>query len=207
MACSATQSDGQEAITYFANHFKPGIRFCFGYNTNYDGWETTLTYTGFRYKHEEPGQTNLIASTLYQGNVTYINFFDQGDLDLARMYKLSKTLHLRPHFGIRGLALTDKNNTLFFDSSLNEFRVQEKIQSRLIGLSLGLDSSVRFSNSYSFYGKFTTALLLNQEETKLRTILTQETITKTKPVSSLVPGFDLALDFSGIKILQTIAII
>jgi hypothetical protein len=119
----------QSNYNNFCHKFKPGVRLTLGRNTSYDGWNTALAYTGWRYKqvHQALFDTSFLKA---QGPLSYVYTLDQANLDLGRFCAVSKHLMLRPHTGLRALWLRQKGSLNFHRS---------KLTSALYGLQGGLD--------------------------------------------------------------------
>lgn len=150
--------------------FFPAMRITLGFNTPQDGWDTSLIYTAFNYKHNN-GYKN--DAYLYADSITTLDgaisnkfIFNQGDIDLGRMMKISKKMHIRPHIGLRGLFLSQKQTIKGTLLNNEEALDTAKIQGTLAGLQGGLDLLFKLSKSYSFYGSYTASSLIDGRKYK-----------------------------------------
>jgi len=169
-------SDGYNAestVSYFNHKFAPGYRVALGYNTPYDGWDIALSYTGFNYKYNNPyiydtsqGNPQKGGEFSRNGNLKAIYYYNLGDLDLGRMFKVSKHLNLRPHAGIRSLWLTQK---LHYSFETDPKYIIEKQSGNLTGLEGGVEGLWKFSKEFSFYANFAVACLINSQEFSYKT--------------------------------------
>jgi Legionella pneumophila major outer membrane protein precursor len=198
----------QETVTSsqkeFQNTFQPGLRLSLGYNTNYDGWDLVLSYLGFNYKHSNSWlfyqNDDGVEAENFPGKVTYKYNLNQGDLDLGRMFKISKHLSVRPHAGIRGLSLTQSGHiaSVGFNSDGDKsFDTALKFQGVLIGVEMGLDALWKLSKTVSIFTNIVGAELSNSQNIKYyyeETSSSPQTDTSTSSKNSrLVTAFDMAI--------------
>lgn len=153
-----------ESEGYFRHKFTPGCRVSLGYNTTYDGWDINAIYTGLNYGHNNSFQASSGQFSATTGNVKLAYYFNQGDLDLGRMFKVSSKLRLRPHAGIRGLWLSqiesrDTQTSFTSTQTLNYSRTKAK--SYMGGLEAGLDSLWNLSKEFAIYANVAFASLVN----------------------------------------------
>lgn len=205
LTSTVTPAVGTSSISYKprSNEFQPGFRLTAGYNTPWGGWDLLLSYTRFEYDQTTNFKQFRTGSTGSAGNITgeannnkvTLNFlgkdgykinYNLGDLDLGRMFKVSKRLKLRPHFGIRGLWLTQKNYIIdnqvtdiyysTYSTSIapgavstlvqvtnNPFSAPTKIKSTLIGLEGGIESYWNLSREFSIFANIGLASLVNSQ--------------------------------------------
>jgi len=138
--------------------FFPAIRMQLGFNTTQDGWDTSLIYTGFNYKHNN-GYFNTaypfnLTTTTLDGAISNKFIFNLGDIDLGRMMKISKKMCIRPHISLRGLFLSQKQTVKGSSSNSSALLDVAKIKGTLAGLAMGFDTLFKLSKSYSFYANF-----------------------------------------------------
>lgn len=168
------QSNFDTNVSYFNHKFAPGYRVALGYNTPYDGWDLILSYTGFNYKHNNPytsdkGQVALqVDSPIWDrtGNLKATYYYNLGDLDMGRMFKVSQHLNLRPHAGVRSLWLTQK---LHYSFDTNPKYIIQKQSGTLVGLFGGVDGLWKFAKEFSIYANFAVACLVNNQKFSRRT--------------------------------------
>jgi hypothetical protein len=212
---SATGVPTQEVDTFkpFKYTFQPGFRVALGYNTNYDGWDTAIIYTGLFYKKTNDFSilTNVVTTNPYPdslGTVSYTYNYQQVDLDLGRMFKVSKHLKLRPHVGIRGMWLTQKG---VITETFSGFKAvsggglgragSKKITGNLYGLEAGLNTVWMLSKEFSVYADLGFSSLVNSQGTIAKQDSNSTTVGDYfsndiyKPMARLINGYDLSLGF------------
>jgi Legionella pneumophila major outer membrane protein precursor len=169
---------------FFQNEFQMGLRLTFGVNTNYDGWDTYVSYTALRYSHTNPGFFTLNNSSIDAD--TKLNYdVNLCDFDLGRMFKVSKKLTLRPHLGARAFWLRQKQSL----SDSKDVTYMKKIISNLAGIEGGLDTLWKFSSGFSLFGNVGLSSLVNSQKAKNEDL----SVTYTQGLSSSIVG---ALDVS-----------
>lgn len=162
-------TDSASIVQYkpFQNKFSSGVRTSLGYNTNYNGWDLMLVYTGWWYRQARIYEnttlnTDNTFSFKLRGKDTLEYSYNLGDLDLGRMFKISQKLKARPHVGIRALWLNQKNNVNYFDYISNKNGYSYfKVSNTLVGLEGGIDSDWKLSHNFSIYGNLTISSLIN----------------------------------------------
>jgi hypothetical protein len=186
--------------TYFNYNFQPGLRVALGCNTPYDGWDLVLTYTGLRYNHSntyansvlQPAYINLPLT----GQINYIYYYDQADLDLGRMFEVSQKLSLRPHFGLRALWLTQKASAspLYYNQ---EFSSITRYKGTLIGAVAGFDSLWMLTKQFYVYANLGLTTLVNSQKATYTSsnvaTSTNLLLNQTNYGSKIVNGLDFAL--------------
>lgn len=160
-------------LTARPNEFQPGFRVGLGYNTNYDGWDINLTYTRFEYAlsfnygsaYTASNNFSYLAS-LSRPKLTFD--YNLGDLDLGRMYKVGQYFKLRPHVGIRGLWLTQKENfgqVLTSQGGRSTGILEEydrfTFKNTLVGIETGVDITWMLSDQFSIYSNLGVSSLVN----------------------------------------------
>ena len=153
--------------SYLHNEFQLGLRLTFGVNTNYDGWDTLVSYTALRYSHAQDGNINISNQSLplfideqvtrklsYQVNLA--------DFDLGRMFKVSEKLSLRPHVGVRAFWLIQKDSLCMPHPDL--MKMQNKFSSTLVGMEGGFDTFWKFSRGFSLYANIAVATLVDMQK-------------------------------------------
>lgn len=159
---------------YFDQRFKQGYRASIGCNTPYDCWDLSLIYTGLRYKHNNPySNTTLSASgtySTYQKGSMSVNYeLNMGDLDLGRCFKISKYLNMRPHLGVRGVFLNEKQSIDFSSISFSDNTSYAKVKNSMGGIFAAIDSYWTLYKGLSLYGNGTFAALANTQHAKMHT--------------------------------------
>lgn len=157
-----------------------GVKVGLGYNFEHDNWEADLLFTYF--SSSEGNHVNSgTASSLVplkgaadlgssgggldyctEASSNYKFVYDNIDLELARNYFVSKSLALRPHFGIKSswLHLTQTvrytggafiDDSTFFEKDLSKFWG--------IGPAAGMNSKWHLCKGFSFFGDVSGSLL------------------------------------------------
>lgn len=169
--CKNYKKTADETIVSFANpKFFPAMRITLGFNTPQDGWDTSLIYTAFNYKHNNGYKNDYYTygdtTALFDGAISNKFIFNQGDVDLGRMMKISRKMNIRPHIGLRGLFLSQKQ-TIKGTLKDNSYALDTaKIQGTLAGLEGGFDILFKLSKSYSFYGSYIASSLVDGRKYK-----------------------------------------
>lgn len=127
-----------------------------------------LSDTGFYYSHSNKYVYKTITTTNVtnpnrNGSAKYKINYNLGDLDLGRMFKVSKRLNMRPHAGIRALWFTQKAEVTFSDAYVNRTGglLMTKNQSTLVGLEGGVDMLWKLGSQFSIYANATMSSLVN----------------------------------------------
>lgn len=170
----ASATNVNSTVSYFNHKFAPGYRVALGYNTPYDGWDLLLSYTGFNYKHNNPYSYDITQAQPVakddiwdrSGKLKATYYYNLGDLDMGRMFKVSKHLNLRPHAGIRSLWLTQK---LHYSFDTEPKYVIQKQSGTLVGLVGGIDGLWKFAKEFSIYANFAVACLVNSQKFSYKT--------------------------------------
>lgn len=150
--------------SYFEQKFAPGFRVSVGYNTPYNGWDLNVIYTRLEYKHNNHQDfsvpVELRSASEAPGTVTLKYNYNQGDLDMGRMFRVSRKLKIRPHFGIRALWLHQKReyNTVY--GSYNYYS-SDKTKNTLVGLLAGADIHFCLSKEFTLYALAGGSTLVN----------------------------------------------
>lgn len=163
----AQGADYTEKRVYFQNEFQIGGRVSVGYNTCYDGWDTVFTYTRLNYSQSNPF-INQLQGANYTGTLTWGYLFNQGALDVGRMFSVSKNLKLRPYTGIRGAWLQETTTSKYTN---NSFPTRDKLDLKdiMIGLNMGLNTTWLISKEFSVYSNLAVASLVDRESATFTT--------------------------------------
>lgn len=198
----ANQTSATTNYTARSETFQPAFRLTAGYNTPWGGWDLLLSYTRFEYDHHNsflnkqvgPSSSSFSNTNVQNSGKTIANWvgrdgysinYNLADLDLGRMFKISKRLKMRPHVGVRGLWLTQKEyipttgssdayysnySTTSSLSFLNQLQggtaisQRFKINSTLIGLEGGIDTLWGLSKEFSIFANLGLASLVNSQK-------------------------------------------
>lgn len=195
-----TESSQNETRTYkrFQNDFQAGVRAAIGYNTSYDGWDLVLSYIGFNYDHSNTYlYQNLYRSINDHGRIKYTYNLNWGDLDLGRLFKVSRRLNVRPHAGIRSVWLTQKAKVDYTNAAGNSNNyVHDTYKGTLVGVEAGVDSLWFLSKQFSIYANFAASLLSNSQNAKKTAFHASTGVTSDYSFnynSRIVSNFDLSL--------------
>ncbi|HSX11681.1 MAG TPA: Lpg1974 family pore-forming outer membrane protein [Chlamydiales bacterium] len=173
-----------------------GFRVGLGYRMPHDKWEVFANWT-----HFVTDASGSLANTtdLVFPEWNTVLFSLPGDLissigaswklhlntldgEMARYYRVTRTVSMRPHFGLRG-AWIDQSYKTFSNGGDNGTPVtHDDIQMSCdftgVGLRAGLDTEWTFWNHWSLFGNAGCSLLYGTFEVKQKEILTQ-TVTPT----------------------------
>jgi Legionella pneumophila major outer membrane protein precursor len=199
---AASSTEHNSYSKYFQYNFQPGYRVELGYNTSYDGWDILFQFTGFNYKHNNPFLINNQENDPYLfriGTVSYKYNFYQGDLDLGRMFKISKHLKARPHVGIRGLWLTQDGFKTYSDQIspfFSGYTDEKKLKGTLIGTEAGVDSIWMIAKQFSIYANAALATLVNSQKLTYNSFNPSSSIAShyhTNHSSRIIFGYDFSI--------------
>lgn len=156
-------SPTRERTSYFEHKFSPGMRVSVGYNTPYNGWDISAIYTYLKYKHNN-AQTYTLAqgsgASEASGTISLKYLYNQGDLDMGRMFRVSRKLKIRPNFGIRALWLTQQRDYNTQNVSTLLFS-KDKIKNTLTGVLAGGDMHFCLAKQFTLYAQVAASALLN----------------------------------------------
>jgi len=198
------KTDLAESDVFFQNQFQAGCRVALGYNTPFDGWDLQLVYTGLNYSYNNTvtwSDTTLVGNLSdWTGTWTQAYYFNQGDLDLGRMMKVSRKLKVRPHVGVRALWLTQKSSitpNLETQAEADAINKTSRIKGFLVGAELGLDSVWMLSREFGVYANLGFTTLVNQAKL-VNSVSPLDTYDgnvsyKTNYGTKIVNGLDFAL--------------
>lgn len=159
----------------------PAFRVGLGWNTTYDFWDVFLNYTWYRnHASETRTSTNgfiplwpVSAATAGEFSTVTANskfLLNMGDLELGRMVYLTKSIAIRPYWGVRGGTLHQKfsNN---FTIPIGLANTEETFSARNnywgVGPRTGVNGEWHLNQGFSVLGKGAGALLYGK--TKART--------------------------------------
>ncbi len=202
-AMSGTQ-DGSPSTALSVNRGKvkkppfgwgPGLKATVGVDYRLDGWNTTATYTGLftdrlhtsvHYDAHKGLANNfpiisipLVYGVSSQSSVTcsWRQNFNVVDVDLARNFFISKTITLRPHFGLKFSWIEEKFNldyignpsltAVFGDSTMF-------LRQRQWGLGIrgGFDTVWHIIKEFGIYGDVAATAMWNSYRTHMNNVVT-----------------------------------
>jgi hypothetical protein len=137
-------------------NFQPAARVALGYNTPFDGWDAVLVYTGLRYSHKAEYE-NFDPADPSTNDYTLKANYNVGDADLGRMFKISERLKVRPHFGFRGLWLS--NTTLDDSTPTNSYETKYQ----MYGGEIGCETYWKLAKEFSLYANIGYATLVSTQ--------------------------------------------
>lgn len=190
----------------------PAFRIGMGWNTTYDFWDIFLNYTWYRNRaHESRTSQNRFLSlwpvdTSLDGefaNVTAKSRFmlNMGDLELGRMLYLTRTVAIRPHWGLRGGNINQKFSSSFTNGLFNTPQsFSGKNNYWGIGPRTGVNGEMHLSRGFSILGKLAGALLYGNTNVKaFATHLVSNVNTTIRnhrdSFAQLAPNLQMALGF------------
>ncbi len=202
--------------------FKVGI----GWLTCIDGWDLYLNYTWLR-----PRTKNETASSkegfIFQDYFLFGFFSDQGndfaiesetakwkldfnvlDLEWGRNFYISKCLHLRPHFGLKGTwqeqkfeisanASQRQGSTSLFDPITGSADLKNDYWG--IGPRAGLDSAWHFSRCFSVVGEAAITALWGRFDSRAKATQTVFTEGDVEGVTTTIPAGSFKTELHSVK--------
>ena len=189
----------EEGTQWHPHHkMSPGFKLGIGCDLNHDGWDTYFHYTWLRNSASSTESFTTAAVSLwdyapiavYSRSTTTINaaaaawklHFNTLDWELGREFYISPRLLLRPHFGLKGSWQSQHNNVDFSsltdinltgDSATGSYNMTQKQTFWGVGIRSGLDTSWKFTRSWSLFGDISLAALWSQFTTHRTDVLTQ----------------------------------
>jgi len=172
--------------------WRPGFRIALGLNTNYDNWDLLINWTWYLNHISEtraqPKLTNGTSKGFYPlfpiddgGTASYRTVlaswdltYDTLDFEMGRVFDATKTLSMRPCWGIRGALLNqefkDHFSSLLNVSDLNamELSSQGKNDFWGVGPRVGSRAEWRLGAGVSILGNLAGSLLYGQTQVKTR---------------------------------------
>jgi hypothetical protein len=163
-----------------------GVRVGFGgLLPRHDNWSLMLEWTNYRqHNHQSVRQNDKkVIFTTWVSPRTFMSFAQQAgskwvlhyntlDLPLGRTFMPSRTLCLKPHFGLRA-AWIRQGYTIEYKGLtgnprdvvlVDEAKIKLKNHFHGAGLRAGLDSKWEFAKHWNIYGNFAAALLYGRFE-------------------------------------------
>jgi len=154
-----------------------GVKVGLGYNFEHDNWEADFLFTYFSSSEgnnvsagtassivplkgaADLGGADLDFCTRATSNYRFV--YDNIDVELARNYFVSKSLSLRPHFGVKSSWLTLKQSVRYTGGAFSGNTFLNKDQSKFwgIGPAAGMNSKWHLCQGFSFFGDVSGALL------------------------------------------------
>lgn len=173
-----------------------GFRVGVGYNMCHDEWDAALTWTRFHNKHTNnlsgTSTNNVGASRLAPGILSgdtretfgsieswWQLHFNQVDLDMGRMFYVSKFLKIRPHAGLR-MAWIDQNFRVFYKDGIGSETYREKDRNDFWGMGLvgGMNTLWGLGNGWAIYADAAVSLVygsftLNNNQVETTSVATE----------------------------------
>lgn len=151
----------------------PAFRVGLGWNTTYDFWDVFLNYTWYRNRASETRTSVNGFVPLWPVNTSAAGQFgtvsaksrfmlNMGDLEVGRMLYVTKTVAMRPYWGVRGGTLHQKFNNTFGGIAFGENSQQTftgKNNYWGIGPRTGVSGEWHLNQGFSLLGKLAGALL------------------------------------------------
>lgn len=195
----------------------PGFRVGAGWNTTYDFWDLFLNYTWYR-NHSKQTKTSangfiplwpVSASATGEFDTVSANsrfVMNMGDMELGRMLYLTKSVAIRPHWGVRGGTLHQKFGSSFGGIVLGGANSERSFSGRNnywgVGPRTGVNGEFHLNQGFSILGKVAGTLLYGKTKARSTTRdlaigATAFTIERqyTDNFYQLVPNLQLSLGF------------
>ena len=156
--------------------FKPGFKVGLGVNFDYDNWDLNTEYTWLyltdtKTKNSQNGYTlyptwsiNGADQAITEGKTSWKLRFNVIDLELARSFYAGTNLTLRPHFGLRGGWIYQKN-LCSYSYSTTTFLSKGKQKNWLIGPRAGVVAHFLFDEGFRFQAETAFALFYEKFKT------------------------------------------
>jgi hypothetical protein len=188
-----------------------GFRVGLGYNIPHDLWDIRGSYTRFktqtRTKENVSSSEFLFPTWSYQSTGYVSQALAQwnmnlqlGDVEVGRAVLASKSISLRPFFGVRGAWIYQKYNISYKGGSALPLEETNDVSMKNnfwgVGGRIGLDSTWAIAKGWSFFGDGALSLLSGyfdvQQKDQLRKSDTTALSITDRP-SKMISIFDLAL--------------
>jgi hypothetical protein len=148
-------------VRHFNFNWEPGFKVGAGYLFEYDGWDADLEFTYYRtHAHNStrsklPHLFPLVGDedlNLIQSKAQWHVHFYNLDLALGKNYFVSKSLALRPFFGL-ALTWIDQHRHFHFHTDVrNRITLKSKNDFFGLGPKLGLNAQFYMGGNFSCYG-------------------------------------------------------
>lgn len=172
--------------------WRPGFRVALGLNTDYDHWDLLLNWTWYlNHSSETHARVGLTAGTslgfypLFPiddgGTASYKTVqaswdltYDTLDFEMGRVFDATKTLSMRPAWGVRGVLLNqefkDHFSGLLNVSDLNAMELRSRGKNNYWGLGprVGSKAEWRLAYGVSILGNLSGSLLYGQSQVETR---------------------------------------
>ncbi len=193
----------------------PGIKLSIGVDYRLDGWNTTATYTGLFTDHERTSvhydatkglvanvaivptptstslETSFGADPIIEADCSWKQKFNVVDVDLARNFFISRTLTLRPHFGLKFSWIQEKFDLNYPRTNLEVITLPIPVSAIFtmdqrqwgIGIRAGMNGVWHITKEFGVYGDFAATALWSSFRTYISEIPTLVELRLAPPVN------------------------
>ncbi len=215
-----TRQEGMEFATSKSVRFgfDSGFRFGFGVHLPYDGWDTYVNYTWFSPVHSQNKHGSFYPLFLFEGAGSQGSSVAEAharwklelnvlDVEIGRVYHLSKTLIFRPFVGIKG-AWIDQHAHIHYAGGFipagQTFRTHFENDFKGAGPLLGIESNWEMGAGLSLFGDLSTAIIVGhfdneQEQLQLdnaEVVDLNSAFNLVSPFLQMIAGLAWDLNFS-----------
>lgn len=177
-AYSSETTNPNNVKTYAAlDDYQWGFRVSGGYNISHDRWDLVLSYTRFHNSMSHTISDDLTSNLSAYYNNTYsqvaafsdvtntwkINY-NLLDIEQGRQFFISKSLRIRPKFGLRNLWLS--NSQTITAENFGDYLTTAKSNFWGMGVLAGLDTIWSLAKGFSLYGNVSVASLFGRNNPK-----------------------------------------
>lgn len=168
------RQEGMEFVPGKKVHFDfdSGFRTGIGVHLPHDGWDLYVNYTRYATSQTDGAHGPIFPLMLYaatnlvdQAHIHWKFLFQTADLEIGRIFNLSKTLIVRPFFGVKG-AWIDQRVRLRYEGGMipsgESYRAHLQNDFRGGGPLLGIHTHWDLGVGLSFFGNGSVALVIGE---------------------------------------------
>ncbi|PIS02153.1 MAG: hypothetical protein COT85_06355 [Chlamydiae bacterium CG10_big_fil_rev_8_21_14_0_10_42_34] len=157
-----------------------GFRFGIGRNCRYDFWDVLLNYTCYNNHAKEkiasttgffPVWLQDLNDRFATASLSTLFHLNMCDLEIGRLIQITRTISVRPCWGVRGGTLYQTFKNHFYNNLRSvplpvnsEVRFNGKNNYWGLGPRVGLDAQLNFSQGFGFLSKVSGALLYGENK-------------------------------------------
>ncbi|MEN9344302.1 MAG: hypothetical protein RLZZ453_1089 [Chlamydiota bacterium] len=197
--------------------YKPGFQVELGFNTNYDGWDTALTYTWYKSTHNTSASIDTSSSDVIYASwlspITSISFQSASeswklqmnivDWVLGRSSSFGQKLLLRPFLGMRAALIDQHASAEYYNVAAAQTSFYKgKSESWALGPEVGIKAEWKLGAGFRLYSDVEADILYTrytsldlQEGRTLAGVTSIRRQVDQHNLSSLRPHCDLELGF------------
>lgn len=199
------QGEGNTQITQNLDfEWNSGFRVGAGYRSCFDFWEFSTHWTHLHSRASQSVTKNIVSfsdiGSISKSLHVHLNVIDG---EIARFFKVTPSLFLKPHAGVRGLLVSTV--TKINEILEGEFLAgQNSTRSRAVGMRAGLDTTWEFCTDFSFYANVGGALLSTTIHRSIGTSFTQTVHAVIAPTVDFALGLAWQHSFEGKAVLSVL---